>query len=104
MSDNTDWTLIVLASQKAQIAAEAAMASARLLESEAGGRLTMIEARLGGIESRLANLSAGQASHERAIMRMAEIQAEHTMRLTRMEAQISRIETVLTDIARKLDA
>jgi hypothetical protein len=49
MSDNTDWTLIVLASQRDQIAAEAAMGSARLLESEAGGRLTTIEVRLGFI-------------------------------------------------------
>jgi chromosome segregation ATPase len=132
MSDNTDWRLIVLASQKAQIAAEAAVASAQLLESEVGGRLTSVEARLGGIEGRMSNLFAGQASHERAIMRIAEIQAghtvllnEHTDRLTRIEGRldgiegrltvetgqlkdietrITRMETLLTDIARKLDA
>jgi hypothetical protein len=32
MSGNIDWTLIVMASQKAQSAAEASLASARLLD------------------------------------------------------------------------
>jgi hypothetical protein len=36
MSKNPDWTLIVRASQQAKVAAEAAVASAKLLESEAG--------------------------------------------------------------------
>lgn len=96
MSDNSDWTLIVRASQQAKVAAEAAVASARLLESEAGHRLTAMEARLGAIEGRITNLAAGQSSHELAIMRIADTQADHTARLTR-------IETLLTDIAKKLD-
>jgi hypothetical protein len=97
MSENTDWTLIVRASQQAKVAAEAAVASAKLLESEAGHRLSAMEARLGAIEGRIANLAAGQNSHELAIMRIADTQADHTARL-------SRIETLLTDIARKLGA
>ena len=56
-----------------------------------------MEARLGAIEGRIANLAAGQNSHEMAIMRIADTQADHTARLTR-------IETLLTDIARKLGA
>ena len=97
MSENTDGTLIVRASQQAKVAAEAAVASAKLLESEAGHRLSAMEARLGAIEGRIANLAAGQNSHELAIMRIADTQADHTARLTR-------IETLLTDIARKLGA
>jgi hypothetical protein len=97
MSDNTDCTLIVRASQQAKVAAEAAVASARLLESEAGHRLTAMEARLGAIEGRITNIAAGQAGHEIAIVRIADTQADHTARL-------ARIETLVTDIARKLDA
>jgi hypothetical protein len=67
------------------------------LESEAGYRLSAMEARLGAIEGRIANLAAGQNSRELAIMRIADTQADHTARLTR-------IETLLTDIARKLGA
>ena len=96
MSENIDWTLIVRASQQAKLAAEAAVASARLLESEAGHRLTAMEARLGAIEGRITNLAAGQSSHELAIMRIADTQADHTARL-------ARIEVLLTDIARKLE-
>ena len=91
----TDWTLIARAPQQAKVAAEAAVASAKLLESEASHRLSAMEARLGAIEGRIANLVAGQNSHELAIMRIADTQADHTARLTR-------IETLLTDIARKL--
>ena len=54
-----------------------------------------MEARLGAIKGRITNLAAGQASHELAIMRIADTQADHTARLTRME-------TMLTNIARKL--
>jgi hypothetical protein len=97
VSDNTDWTLIVRASQQAKVAAEAAVASARLLESEVGHRLPAMEARLGAIEGRLTNLAAGQSRHELAIMRVADTQADHTARL-------ARIEVLVTDIARKLDA
>jgi hypothetical protein len=95
MSENTDWTLIVRASQQAKVAAEAAVASAKLLESEAGHRLSAMEARLGAIEGRMANLAAGQNSHELAIMRIADTQADHTARMTR-------IETLVTNIAQKL--
>jgi hypothetical protein len=96
MGENIDWTLIVRASQQAKVAAEAAVASARLLESEVGHRLTAMEARLGAIEGRITNLAAGQSSHELAIMRIADTQADHTARL-------ARIEVLLTDIARKLE-
>ena len=95
MSENIDWTLIVRASQQAKVAAEAAVASARPLETEAGHRLTAMEARLGAIEGRITNLAAGQSGHELAIMRVADTQADHTARL-------ARIEVLLTDIARKL--
>jgi hypothetical protein len=95
MSGNTDWTLIVLASQKAQVAAEAALASARLQESETGHRLTAIEARMVGVEGRLTTIGAGQSSHELAIMRVADTQADHTARLTRIEATLARIEAKL---------
>src|SRR3954462_3435732 len=97
MSDNTDWTIIVRASQQAKVAAEAAVASAKLLESEAGHRLTAMEARLASIEGRISNLAAGQHGHEIAVMRIADTQADHTARLTRMEA-------ILADIARKIGA
>jgi hypothetical protein len=45
----------------------------------------------------MTNFAAGQSSHELAIMRIADTQADHTARLTR-------IETMVSDIARKLDA
>ena len=51
MSGIVDLPLVML--QKAQHAAEAAAASAKLLEFEAGNRLTSIEARLGAVEARL---------------------------------------------------
>jgi hypothetical protein len=95
MSESTDWTLIVRASQQAKVAAEAAVASAKLLESEAGHRLSAMEARLGAIEGRIANFAAGQNSHELAIMRIVDTQADHTARMTR-------IETLLTNVAQKL--
>jgi hypothetical protein len=60
MSENTDGTLIARASQQAKVAAEAAVASAKLLESEAGHRRSAVEARLGAIEGRIANLAAGE--------------------------------------------
>jgi hypothetical protein len=97
MSEDTDWTPIVRASQQAKVAAEAAVGSAKLLESEAGHTVSAMEARLGPIEGRIANLAAGQNSHELAIMRIAGTQADHTARLTR-------IETLLTNVAQKLGA
>jgi hypothetical protein len=98
MSGNIDWTLIVMASQKAQSAAEASLASARLLESEAGHRLTAIEARMGGVEGRLTTIAAGQNSHELSIMRIADTQADHTARLTRIEAKLYAIEATLATL------
>jgi hypothetical protein len=95
MSESTDWTPIVRASQQAKVAAEVAVESAKLLESEAGHRLSAMEVRLGAIEGRIANLAAGQNSHELAIMRIADTQADHTARMTR-------IETLLTNVAQKL--
>ena len=102
MSDNTDWTLIVMASQKAQVAAEAALASARLQESETGYRLTAIEARLTGVEGRLTTIGAGQSSHELAIVRITDTQADHTARLTRIEAKQEETVKTLALIEAKL--
>ena len=77
MSEVTDLPLVIL--EKTRHAAEAAAASARLLESEAGTRLAAVEIRLNaidlrmtGLETRLSQLAAGQNSHELAIMRLAD--------------------------------
>jgi hypothetical protein len=107
MSDNTDRTLIVRASEQSKVA------SARLPESEAGHRLVAMEGRLGAIAWRIANLALGQTGREQAIMRIADTSADHTARLTPIEtpldAQIGqrsgvptrliRIEALLTDTA-----
>jgi hypothetical protein len=98
MSGNIDWTRIVMASQKAQAAAEGALSCAQLLQSEAGHRLTAIEARMGGVEGRLSTISAGQNSRERAIMRIADTQADHTAHLTRIEAKLDSIEAAMDDL------
>lgn len=112
MSDNTDWTLIVLASQKAQIAAEGSLQATERFQSEWGNRLTGIESRLGGLEGRftalegrVTTLAAGQDSLQRAVMRIADIQAEHTARLNRIEGsqvestdRLTRIEGALVRI------
>jgi hypothetical protein len=104
MSDNTDWTLIVLASQKAQIAAEGSLQITERLQAEWGNRLTglegrfsALEGRITALEGRVTSVAAGQDSLHRAVMRMAGTQADQTARLTR-------IEQTLTDIARKLAA
>lgn len=102
MSESTDWTLIVRVSQQAKVAAEAAAASARLLETEVGHRLTATEARLTAIEARIANLAVGMNSHGLATMRVAETQADHTARLTRMEAALIEMRAMLTDIASRM--
>jgi TolA-binding protein len=99
MSGNVDLTLIFMASQKAQTAAEAALASSQLLESEAGHRLGAIEARMGGVEGRLTTIAAGQNSHELAIMRIANTQADHTARLTRIEATLATMDGRIDDLA-----
>lgn len=102
MSDIVDLPLVML--QKAQHAAEAAAASAKLLESEAGHRLAAIEGRLNGIDSRLVSaearlsaLYAGQNAHTLALMRIADTQSEHT-------ARFDAIEQTLASILAKLSA
>lgn len=84
MSDVVDLPLVML--QKAQHAAEAAAASARMLETEAGNRLTAIEARLVSVEARLTSLYAEVNGHTVALMRIADLQSEHTARLQAIEA------------------
>jgi len=96
MSGVVDLPLVML--QKAQHAAEAAAASARMLESEAGHRLTSIEARLVAVEGRLTGLAAEQKSHALALMRIADIQSEHTARFDvldkRLEAHTARFDVI----------
>jgi hypothetical protein len=114
MSGIVDLPLVML--QKAQHAAEAAAASAKLLESEAGHRLTSIEARMVGVESRLSGLenrasalAAGQHAHTLALMRISDKQsehtatlAEHTTRFDGIDKRLAGIEQGLADILAKL--
>jgi hypothetical protein len=107
MSGVVDLPLVIL--QKTQHAAEAAAASAKLLESEACHRLTAIEARfasvegrLTSIESRLTHFAAGQTSHELAIMRIADIQSEHTARFDAIDMRLDSIDRTLAAILAKL--
>jgi hypothetical protein len=107
MSGVVDLPLVML--QKAQHAAEAAAASAKLLESEAGHRLTSIEVRLGGVEARLvgiegrlSGLAGGQSSHTLALMRIADTQSEHTARLDGIDKRLGGIEQTLAAILAKL--
>jgi hypothetical protein len=100
MSGIVDLPLVML--QKAQHAAEAAAASARLLESEAGHRLTSIEARLVGVEGRLSALSAGQSAHTLSLMRIADTQSEHTARFDGIDKRFDGIEQTLANILAKL--
>jgi chromosome segregation ATPase len=116
MSDIVDLPLVIL--QKTQRAAEAAAASAKLLEPEVGhrltsvearfagveGRLTSIEGRLTSIEGRLTHLAAGQTGHELAIMRIADTQSEHTATLTDHTSRLGRIETAIGQVQTSLDA
>jgi hypothetical protein len=89
MSGVVDLPTVML--QKAQHAAEAAAASSKLLESEAGHRLTSIEARMVGVEARLSALSAGQSAHTLALMRIADTQSEHTARFDAIERTLAAI-------------
>jgi hypothetical protein len=107
MSDLVDLPLLIL--QKAQHAAEAAAASAKLLESEAGHRLGGIEIRMGsvegrlvGIEARLSALYAGQGAHTLAIMRIADTQSEHTVRLDAIDQRLGAIDKRLGAIDQRL--
>ena len=109
MSGLVDLPLVML--QKAQHAAEAAAASARLLESEAGNRLAAIEARLNGIdgrlvsaEARLSALAAGQNAHTLALMRIADTQSEHTAVLLGHTARFDAIDRKLDTIEQTLTA
>jgi hypothetical protein len=100
MSGVVDLPMVIL--QKAQHAAEAAAASAKLLETEAGLRLTSIEARMVGVEGRLSALFAGQGDHTVAMMRISDTQSEHTARLAGMEGRLDGIEQLLSAILAKL--
>jgi hypothetical protein len=100
MSGVIDLPLVML--QKAQNAAEAAAASAKLLESEVGHRLTSIEARMVGVEGRLTTLAAGQSAHELSLMRIADTQSEHTARFDAIDKRFDAIDQALTDILGKL--
>jgi hypothetical protein len=100
MSGVVDLPVVML--QKAQHAAEAAAASAKLLESEAGHRLTSIEARLVAVEARLSALAAGQSAHELSLMRIADTQSEHTARFDGIDKRLASIEQALAAILAKL--
>jgi hypothetical protein len=114
MSGIVDLPLVML--QKAQHAAEAAAASAKLLESEAGHRLNTIEARLVGVEGRLigmegrlSTVAAAQSAHTLTLMRIANIQsehtaalAEHTSRFDGIDKRFDAIEQTLAAILAKL--
>ena len=90
---------------EAELLASLARSEAELAAGQIGSRGEMLrepdesiarmEARLSAIEGRIANFAAGQNSHELAIMRIADTQADHTARMTR-------IETLLTNVAQKL--
>ncbi len=100
MSDIVDLPLVIL--QKAQHAAEAAAESAKMLETEAGLRLTSIEARLVGVEGRLSSLYAAQGSHTLSLMRIADTQSEHTARFNGIDQRFDGIEQTLLKILAKL--
>ncbi len=100
MSDAIDLPMVIL--QKAQHAAEAAAASSKLLETEAGLRLTSIEARMVAVEGRLASLYVGQGSHAVALMRIADIQSEHTGRFDGIDQRFDAIEKTLAAILAKI--
>ncbi len=109
MSDVVDLPLVIL--QKAQHAAEAAAASAKLLESEAGHRLTAIEARLVAVdnrllsaEARLSALYAGQNAHTLALMRIADTQSEHTVRFAEHTARFDAIDNQFAEHTARFDA
>jgi hypothetical protein len=87
--------------QKPQHAAEAALASTRLLESEACHRLAAIEARMVSVEGRLAVLSARQSSQRLSPIRIAAPQSE-TTRFEGIDKRFDRIEKMLTEILAKL--
>jgi hypothetical protein len=99
MSETVSLPLVML--QKAQHAAEAAAASARLLETVAGHRLTSIEARLVGIEGRLSGLAAGLGGHELSLMRIADTQSEHTAQFAAISNRLDGIEQTLAAILAK---
>jgi hypothetical protein len=107
MSGVVDLPLAML--QRAQHAAEAAAASAKLLESEAVHRLSSIETRLGGVEirligveGRLSALYAGQNGHTVTLMRMADVQSEHTVRLDAIDKRFDGIDKRFDGIERTL--
>ena len=102
MSDIVDLPLVML--QKAQHAAEAAAASAKLLETEAGLRLTSIEARMVGVEGRLSSLYAGQGAHTLTLMRIADTQTEHTARFDGIDKRLDRIDERLDGVEQTLAA
>jgi len=102
MSDAIDLPMVIL--QKAQHAAEAAAASSKLLETEAGLRLTSIEARMVAVEGRLTSLYAGQGSHTVVLMRIADIQSEHTGRFDGIDQRFGEIDQRFDAIEKTLAA
>jgi hypothetical protein len=99
MSDTTiELGLILRNTQKAANAAEAALASARLLESETGQRLSAIEARMVAVEGRLTVITAGQNSLDRAVLRIADMLVDHGGRLDRIDGRLDAIEATLATL------
>jgi hypothetical protein len=109
VSGIVDLPLVIL--QKAHHAAEAAAASARMLETEAGNRLNAIEARLVGVEgrllgveNRLTSLYAEVNSHTVALMRIADTQSEHTATLAEHTARFDAIDKRFDGVEQTLAA
>jgi hypothetical protein len=74
------------------------------MESEMGGRLTSIEARMVGVEGRLTTISAGQNSHALALMRISDKLVDHDGRFGGLEDRLTRIEAKLDTMDARYDA
>jgi hypothetical protein len=86
--------LILRNTQKAVQAAEAALEIAQRLETDFGHRFSALEGRFTGLEGRIATLSAGQNSLQRAVLRIADTLVDHWGRLDRIEAALATLPTM----------
>jgi hypothetical protein len=102
MSSTADLTLIVRASQKAQAAAEGALAITERLAADFGHRLSAIEGRFSSLEGRVTVLAAGLDSVHRAVLRIADTQFEHSATLADHTARFDAIDQALAAILAKL--
>ena len=81
--------LILRNTQRAVRAAEAALEIAQRLETDFGHRFTALEGRFTALEGRVTSLAAGLNSVHRAVLRIAEVQDDHT---TLLEAIVKRLD------------